>query len=72
MHACSARMEYKYVVRKADGAVCYWRPGENAGLELEAAPGATMQVAESWGDVHRKIEVLDGSAAAPTKPALVR
>ena len=49
-----ANFEYKYVVRDSDGHVLRWGPdGDNFSLDVQAGPGAAIEVVDSWcGGVH--------------------
>ena len=39
-------LEYKYVVRKSDGTVLYWKPGDNIRLEIEGGGEGSLAVQE--------------------------
>ncbi|KAG1662069.1 hypothetical protein FOA52_005316 [Chlamydomonas sp. UWO 241] len=52
-------LEYKYVVRSADGTLCYWKEGANVVIDAPRAPGARVLVQESWlNQASRRIEIL--------------
>ena len=64
--AASSSLEYKYVLRDADGRVLRWGPdGDNFTLDVEGGAGAAIEIVDSWcGGVH------DVAATTPPAPPL--
>lgn len=79
--ACSPQLEleYKYVVRNADGGVSLWKPGSNYSFNLTPVAAGTKQVLpggvavrDAWDGSVRdvKVEVLEeGKPARPMTDA---
>lgn len=55
-------LEYKYIVRNADGGVLYWKPGGNYKLDVPVCLGTDKYagkiiVADAWDESFKKVEV---------------